>query len=199
MRRALLAVATAAVLLLSGCTDDVPAPGRVDVDVDTPQLRELKAEAGIEDCAPGTAEEGGLPAITLPCLGGGPDVDLATLDGPMIVNLWQSFCDPCRREMPALQQFHERYGDRVAVLGIDSADLQPLAALEFAQKTGVTYPLLADPNGDLSAADPFPFIRGYPYLAILDADGTLVYQKFGGVDSYGELVELVEDNLEVAL
>ena len=54
----------------------------------------------------------------------------------MVINLWQSFCGPCRNEMPALQEFHEKYGDQVPVLGIDSQDLQPEAALELAEKTG---------------------------------------------------------------
>ncbi len=194
MRRLLPAALIAAALLLGGCGSDAAAPGEAKVDVDTPALRAIKQDAGIEDCRPGTAD-GGLPELTLPCLGGGPDVDLATLQGPMIINLWQSFCGPCRKEMPALQEFHEQYADQVPVLGIDSADVQPQAALEFAQKVGVTYPLLADPGADLSGLAPFPLIRGYPYLAIIDADGELAYQQFGGVDNYPELVDLVNTHL----
>lgn len=195
MRRLLPAALAAAVLVLGGCTSDPSLPGEAKIDVDTPALREIKSETAIEDCAPGDATDSGLPAITLPCLGGGPDVDLSTLQGPMIINLWQAFCAPCKKEMPALQEFHEKYGDRVPVVGIDSTDRQPLAALEFAQKIGVTYPLLADPGGDLSAQAPFPFIRGFPYLAIVDARGQIAYQQFGGVDSFDELVDLVDENL----
>ena len=195
MRHPLPAALAAAVLLLAGCTaDDVPTPGESNVDVDTPALREIKREAGIENCAPGSAD-GGLPAVTLPCLGGGPDVDVSTLAGPMIVNLWQSFCGPCRREMPALQEFYEKHGEVVPVLGVDGTDMQPQAALEFAREVGVTYPQLADPGGDLSGQAPFPYIRGYPYLAIVDADGEVAYQQFGGVDSYAELVQLVNQHL----
>lgn len=195
MRKALPAAIVAAVLLLGGCTSDARMPGEAKVDVDTPTLRAIKQDAGIEDCAPGAATDGGLPDLTLPCLGGGPDVDLATLKGPMIINLWQAFCAPCRKEMPALQEFYEKHGDEVPVLGIDSTDVQPQAALEFAQKIGVTYPQLADPGGDLSAQDPFPLVRGYPYLAIIDADGEIAYQQFGGVDSYDELADLVDEHL----
>lgn len=202
MRRALAAALGAAVLLLTGCTADdvpVPGPGAADVDVDTPQLRAIKSEAGIEDCAPGKASDSGLPDLTLPCLGGGPDVDLAGLRGPLVINLWQSYCAPCRKEMPALQEFYEKHGDQVPVLGIDGTDVQPEAALEFAKKVGATYPQLADPGGDLSGQSPFPVIRGYPYLAIVDADGDLAYQQFGGVDSYDELVDLVEEHLGTSL
>ncbi|MEP9362580.1 TlpA disulfide reductase family protein [Nocardioides sp. CN2-186] len=196
MRRLLPAALAVALLVLSGCTSDpVSSPGEAKVDVDTPALREIKKAAGIDDCRPGTATDGGLPDVTLPCLGGGPDVDLSTLQGPMVVNLWQSFCKPCLKEMPALQEFSEKYGDQVPVIGIDSTDVQPQAALEFAKKLGVTYPLLADPGGDLSAQDPFPIIRGYPYLMFIDADGDATFRKFGGVASYDELVGLVNEHL----
>jgi len=197
MRGGAATVLAAAALLLGACgSPDLPEPpGAAKVDVDTPALRAIKEQAGIEPCAPGTATEGGLPALTLPCLGGGPDVDLSSLEGPMVVNLWQSFCEPCRKEMPALQEFHERHGDQIPVLGIDSTDVQPRAALEFAAELGVTYPQLADPGGDLSSRDPFPLVRGYPYLAIVDADGAIAWQQFGGIDSYADLVDLVNEHL----
>jgi thiol-disulfide isomerase/thioredoxin len=206
MRRALLApvagLVAGAVLTLAGCTaDSVPAPGPARIDVDTPQLRELKQEAGVERCVPGTADPvaGGLPDVTLPCLGGGRDVDLAALRGPMLVSLWASWCGPCRHELPVLQQFHERYGDRVAVLGIDYTDPQTVAALELARDSGVTYPLLADPQSALSAEEPFPVLKGMPFFALVGADGRVVHQEFGGIESEQQLVGLVQDELGVAL
>lgn len=189
-------------LMLAACSpDSVPAPGPARIDVDTPQLRELKREAGVERCVPGDAEPvaGGLPDVTLPCLGGGRDVDLAALRGPMLVSLWASWCGPCRSELPVLQQFHERYGDRVAVLGIDYTDPQTVAALELARDSGVTYPLLADPQSALSAAEPFPVLKGMPFFALVGADGKVVHQEFGGIESERQLVELVRDELGVAL
>ncbi|MGH3308967.1 MAG: hypothetical protein ACRDOX_14910, partial [Nocardioides sp.] len=78
MRRAVVALAAA--LLLTGCGGggDVALPGPAKIDVDTAQLRQMKADAGVEDCAPARGEhvDGGLPPVTLPCFGGGPDVDL---------------------------------------------------------------------------------------------------------------------------
>ena len=200
MRRAL--VALLAVGLLSGCSgaDDVPTPGRPDVDVDTPELRELKQQAGVEPCEPGEADpvDGGLPELTLPCLGGGPDVDLSSLRGPMVVNLWAAWCQPCREEMPLLQQFHERYADRVPVLGIDWQDTQVTGAMELVRDTGVTYPLLADPGAELGVVDGMP-VRGLPAVVLLDADGRVAFRALDEIESLRELEALVDQHLGVAL
>lgn len=199
MRRALPAALAAAVLLLSACNaDDLTPPGQSDVDVDTPQLRQLKADAGIEDCRAGDTTDGPLPDLTLPCLGGGPDVDLAGIQGPAIVNLWASNCGPCRKEMPALQRFYEEYGDQVPVIGLDYQDVQPEAALELARKSGVTYPLVADPGGDVNAQDPVPVIYGIPIFLLVGADGDVAVAQ-GGVDSVEDLVAMVDDKLGIAL
>ena len=203
MRSALPAAAALLAVLLGGCTSatDSPGllPGNAAVDVDTPHLRSLKAEAGVADCAPGdgTSVAGGLPEVTLPCLGGGPEVDVSTLRGPLVVNLWAGWCGPCREELPIYQAFHEKYGDRVGVLGIDFNDTQPGAALELIQQTGVTYPLLADPQSLLDDADPLPRIPGLPMLLMVDEDGTIAHQEFVVIKKLTELEDLVEEHLGV--
>ena len=206
IRRTLAAALAAA--LLAGCAPaaekdptDLAREIGSKVDVDTPQLREIKAEAGIADCAPGDAThvDGGLPELTLPCLGGGPDVDLSTLRGPMVVNLWAVWCTPCRRELPILQEFHEKYGDEVAMLGVNYNDTQPKQALQLAKKSGVTYEQLADPAIHLDDNPPFPTLRGLPFLALVDADGKVVHQEFVVIESLGQLKDLVEEHLGVSL
>lgn len=201
MRRWLLAALVAATLL-SGCEDVVPAPGKSKVDVDTPALRQLKAEVGMERCRPGRAEggvDGGLPAVTLPCLGGGRSVDLATLRGPLVINTWASYCTPCIEEMPALQEFHERYGEKVAVLGIDFLDPMPGAALRLAEQTGATYPSLADPGGELLEQDELRVVNANPQFILVDAHGEVVHQEAGGVESVDEVVAMVEQHLGIRL
>jgi thiol-disulfide isomerase/thioredoxin len=195
-------------LALAGCSggDDDKAdvltydggPPPSSVEVDTPELRQLKEEAGLEECAPGPGG-GALPAVEVACLGGGPSVDLSSLRGPMLINLWQSACTACEKEMPILQAFHEEHGDRVAVLGIDSTDVFPGEALELVGERGVTYPQLADPGGDLQDTDTFARVRAYPYLGFLDESGAITYEKFGAVESAEELESLVAEHLGVRL
>ncbi len=200
MTRALVGVLLAAVL--TACSSggvDVRPP---DVDVDTPALREVKASIGMEDCVPGdgAAVPGGLPAVTLPCLGGGPDIDLSALRGPLVINLWQSNCGPCRLEMPALEAFHQKYGDQVRVLGIDFNDVRPGAALQLAQDTKATYPSIADPGGDLMTEAAFAVVRrGLPGFVFVDETGAVVGQDSGGVDSVEEIKALVAEHLGITL
>lgn len=201
MRKLLLAAALA--VTLTACSSDGGIVVRPpDVEVDTPALREVKARIGMEDCAPGDGEpvEGGLPEVTLPCLGGGPDVDLSALRGPVVINLWQSNCVPCRKEMPALEEFHQQYADRVAVLGVDFNDVHPAAALALAEETGATYPSIADPGGDLMVEEAFAIgRRGLPAFVFVDADGRVVGQDSGGVESVAEVKTLVAEQLGIEL
>jgi thiol-disulfide isomerase/thioredoxin len=176
----------------------VKPPGRSDIDVNTPKLRQMKADAGVEPCEPGPGG-GDLPAVTLPCLGGGDDVDLSTLRGPLLINLWASNCGPCVKEMPALEQFHQRYGDRVPVLGIDAVDTQPEAALALMADTGATYPSLADPGGTLYDEPDLDLPQALPQFLLLDADGRVAGRTAGGLENLAEVVALVEQHLEVTL
>jgi len=201
-----------AVALVAACsTDAADAPsaratlgsayGEVNVDVASPQLLALRERAGIDDCpATGPAvapHDDGLPGLSLPCLGGGRDVDLAQLRGePLVVNFWATYCLPCREELPLLQRLHERAGDRVRLIGVDFTDPEPAAALQLADATGVTYPLVADPRGRLKA----PLrISGLPVTVLVDPDGRVAYTKLGPVTSYDELVGLVREHLGVSV
>lgn len=212
MRRSLgtvVAAGLAASLVLGACApaDDAaePAAGAghagafdLDVDVDTPELRRLRRAAGIEPCEASDAPpvEGGMPEVTLPCLGGGEDVALSSLRGPLVVNLWASWCGPCREELPYYQQLHDRGRGKVAVLGVDYQDTQPDMALALAKETGVTFPSLADPGGALRV----PFrVRGLPGIVMVDAQGEVVHQEFAVIDSFDQLAGLVEEHLGVSV
>jgi thiol-disulfide isomerase/thioredoxin len=204
MRRAVAVLAVLVAVLaagLAGCDGDpraVPGPGPSKVKVGTEDLQAVKAKIGMLDCAPGPGG-GALPKITLPCLGGGTSVDLSSLKGPLVLSLWQAGCAPCRKEMPALQAFVDRYGDRVPVLGVDFVDQYPGTALEEAGKRGVTYPSLADPGGDLQGFDEFAKLPGLPTMYFIDEDGKIAFQRSGGVDSTDEVADLVREHLGVDL
>jgi len=146
-----------------------------------------------------TTSDTRLPAVEVTEFSGDSTVDLASLEGPMVINLWASYCKPCREEMPVLQEFHEAHGDEVAVVGIDYQDPQRENAEELVRKTGVTYRLLADPLGELNSADPFPNLMGLPFLALVDEDGNVTHMEYGEIESVGELESLVDEHLGLDL
>jgi len=204
-RRATLAVCVA-VLTVSGCTSSATRSGdsytfdaeQAPVQVDSRELRQKKAAAGIADCPSSSGAalvEGGLPDITLPCLGGGRDVRLAGLRGtPLVLNFWAQTCGPCRTESPLFQQLHEAAGEEVAMVGIDWQDARPGYALAFADELGLTYPQMADPE----AATRAPMrVTGLPLTLFVTAAGKISHTEYGAIDSADELASMVDRYLGV--
>lgn len=194
MRR--LAVALGALAVLSaGCSDQaLPEPDLSSrIEVDNAELRAFKADAKIADCPTDPGGSSDLPDLTLPCLGGGPAVNLSELSGPAVVQLWASWCTSCPDELPLFQRLAEEHGDEITVIGVDYQDTQPGAALTLARDTGATYPQLADPGGDL--ADHYK-LTGLPGLLLVDAEGA-VHFELNVVDDYAELRALVEQHTGV--
>lgn len=174
-------------------------PDTSPIKVDTPALRAEKAAAGIAGCprlSAGTRSGSiSMPDVTLPCLGGGRDVNLAALRGtPTVVNFWAQSCGPCRQESPILQRLHQAAGSRVRVLGVDWQDSQPGMAIAFARQLGLTYPQVADPD----AATRRPLhIAGLPVTIFLDSSGRIVHASYGALASMGQLAALVSRYLGV--
>jgi thiol-disulfide isomerase/thioredoxin len=199
MRRALLAVLL--VPLLVACGSHAPSPvtgGTSRVDVGTKQLVALKQQTHVPDCpqVKPTKADGGMPSVTLPCLGGGRSVDVAGLRGPMIVNFWANWCDICRKEMPALASY-ARSQSKVKVFGIDYADPDPGGALQLARSSKVGYPLVADPGVQLDHASPLPHIPGLPITVFLDASGKVVHIEAGALKSPAAVASAVQQYLGV--
>ena len=164
------------------------------------ELAALKRRAGIEPCprtdGPAGTTAAGLPALTLPCLGGGRPVDLAGLRGtPTVLNVWAQWCGPCREEIPLFEQLHERSAGRLRVLGIDLEDPNTAAALEFAEEIGMSYPQLQDLDGAVTDA---LHIRGIPLTIFVTAEGRMAASHRGVVAGADELDALVEQHLGVA-
>ncbi|GAB3668680.1 hypothetical protein GCM10027596_39850 [Nocardioides korecus] len=103
-------------------------------------------------------------------------MDLSRLHGkPVLVNLWASWCGPCRKEMPILQAAHTRDGQRVQFIGVDTADGAEVAAA-FLTKVGVTYPQLSDIDATLVKHLRIP---GLPVTVVIGADGAVVERHIG--------------------
>lgn len=202
MRRPLIGAAVAALVVpwVVACgphTPSVMAPRSRQIDVASPDLVSFKSHTDIPNCprvSPARGDDKGMPAVTLPCLGGGRRVDVAGLRGPMIVNFWASWCGDCVREMPVLAAYARSQSD-VKVVGIDYLDTQPGAALELAQRSHVAYPLVADTTGALDRAGALPHIGGLPYTAFIDASGMVVHVEAGALKTEADVTAAVHNYL----
>jgi cytochrome c biogenesis protein CcmG/thiol:disulfide interchange protein DsbE len=117
------------------------------------------------------------------------DAQLRALRGhPVVVNLWASWCDPCRYELPFLQRVAVDPGAQVAFLGVNATDA-PDAARAFAARYPMPYPSFEDPRGKLAGRYG---ARGLPATAFYDAAGKLVILHQGVFPTQQKLVAALE-------
>lgn len=109
---------------------------------------------------------------------------------PVVVNVWASWCGPCRAEMPLLEQAAGDYAGRVTFVGLASKDDRS-SALNFLADVGVTYPNLFDHSGDVRSE---LGLRGFPTTYVFDGTGELRDAIVGGV-SEQQLAALLDDIL----
>lgn len=110
---------------------------------------------------------------------------IAALRGyPLVVNVWASWCGPCRLEFPYFQRASAQYGKRVAFLGVDKQDSDD-DARTFLREEPVSYPSFTDPEEEIAAS--IEATRGLPDTAFYDRRGELVYLKQGPYDDLSEL------------
>ncbi|KQP15136.1 TlpA disulfide reductase family protein [Pseudorhodoferax sp. Leaf267] len=120
---------------------------------------------------------------------------LADLKGrAVLLNFWASWCEPCRAEMPTLQQLADLYGDdRLAVLALNFKESAP-TALRFVQRTGLRLPVLLDRDGAIARDCG---VRVFPSTVLIAPDGRPRQRVRGELDWTGrEAGALVQALLE---
>ncbi len=143
--RAALAGAVVPLALLAGACTAEAAPSPEPTPEQASPFAECAAlSAAPPSAAPASVAAGaGLPDLELPCFTGGQPFRLTELRGPAVVNLWASWCEPCREELPLMQRLADRSDGRLHVLGVDVGDGREAAA-SFAAGKQVTMPTLYD-------------------------------------------------------
>jgi peroxiredoxin len=138
---------------------------------------------------PASATTGGLipspregflaPDFSLDLVGGG-QLTLSELRGDVVlINLWTSWCPPCRSEMPAIQQVYEANHERgLEVLAINMTyQDSETGAVEFVQELGLTFPVLLDRTGEVGYQYQ---LRSLPTTFFVDRQGVIRQVILGG-------------------
>ncbi|MDR3035911.1 MAG: TlpA family protein disulfide reductase [Kitasatospora sp.] len=161
------AFGAATALALAGCSSSGSASRAGGVGVVT-------GKGGIATAPAGKRVD--APDITGTALDGNGSLKLADYRGKVVVlNIWGSWCSPCRAEAKGLQETSQKYGDQVQFLGINTRDTDPANAVAFEKNFGVTYPSIYDPDG----AEILKFPKGslnpqsIPTTIVIDKDGRL--------------------------
>ena len=118
------------------------------------------------------------PAFDFSRLDGDGNLTLASLRGKgVVLNFWASWCVPCKKEIPALQEaWKQRRSAGLVVVGIDINDAKA-DARSFARRLGITYPLVRDPKG--KSLDRFSVIS-LPETLFVDRRGSIVGTRIQG-------------------
>lgn len=97
------------------------------------------------------------------------------LNKPVLLNIWASWCVPCRTEAPLLERFHRQYKDRVLILGVNVQDSQA-EALRFIRQYGLTFPSVYDERGRIGIEYGY---YGVPETFIINRNGIVLHRHTG--------------------
>jgi cytochrome c biogenesis protein CcmG/thiol:disulfide interchange protein DsbE len=135
-----------------------------------------------------------------------PDFTLENLDGEsttlsdlrgsvVVLNLWASWCPPCRAEMPALQQVYENNRDRgLEILAVNTTyQDRETEARVFAEEMGLSFPILLETTGKMARAYQ---LRAMPSTFFIDREGVIRKVILGGPMSEATLQTAIEELLE---
>ena len=171
-------------------------------------LRAIAAAVAGALLAAGCGEAGGrigpvrvgdeAPAYAAATLDGEREALSAYAGRPVLLNVWATWCHPCREEIPALEALHREYAERgLAVLGV-SIDQggQEQGIREFLQEYGASYGIWLDPAGDVQST--FSTV-GVPSTFLIGPDGRVLWKHVGPVRADdAELRRLIEQSLGAA-
>ena len=134
-------------------------------------------------------------SIMLDCLDGTDGASINGIKGPAIINVWGSWCGPCKEEMPLLRSFYEKAQDNLALIGVDVEEASIEDGRKFVKNNGITWPNLYDADGESRAY----FGMGVPVTWFIAADGSVAYKHIGVIKSEKELISMTSKYLGVKL
>jgi thiol-disulfide isomerase/thioredoxin len=179
-----ISVLIVATLLLSSCASKTP---------ETPV-----AVGVIPDCLTISRVATAAKSLEMPCLDGSEIINFHAIRGPIVVNVWGSWCVGCREEMPYFIDLYAtskfKNGD-IKLLGIDVQERTLDAGQAFIKSYGMSWPHLID----IEDKSKFLFGPGVPVTWFIDEEGKVVSTKIGAYTNKEELFQQVEKAFKIRL
>ena len=179
-----LSVLLITALLLSGCSTgeqpQIAAPGVIpncdQIDISKETIEELK----------------------LSCIDGLSEINYHSIKGPIIINVWASWCTGCKEEMPYFVDLYANpifKSGEIKLLGIDVDEKNAYSGPNFIKSHGMSWPHLEDSD----SRSKLVFGPGVPVTYFLDKSGEVIHKHIGAYRSKSQLYEAVEKYFKVKL
>jgi thiol-disulfide isomerase/thioredoxin len=170
MRKTILLISMFSIV--AACNREVSAPAAKPA-AEAPQASEAPAagELGIGST---------MPAYKAAMIDGGTFDVGGERGNVVLLNVWATWCGPCRYEIPALQKLHQKYegrGFKVVGISIDEGEAQPVK--QFVTEHKMQYPVALDPDGKLASIFQTSVI---PTSVLIDRNGKVIWKKYGAID-----------------
>ena len=182
MRKFSLLIVTA--LLLSGCsTGEQSQTAALGV---IPSCDEI-------DTSKKTSEE-----LKMSCLDSSSEINYHSIKGPIVINVWASWCTGCKEEMPYFVDLYANpvfISGEIKLLGIDVDEKNADSGPNFIKSHGMSWPHLEDTD----SRSKLVFGPGVPVTYFLDKSGEVIHKHIGAYRSKSQLYEAVEKYFEVKL
>ena len=134
----------------------------------------------------------------MPCLDGEVSINFHQLKGPMVINVWGSWCEGCKEEMPYFVDIYETQAfesGQIQLLGINVEESSKVEAIEYVKKSGMSWPHLEDLDGISKSI----FGPGVPVTWFINEEGENVATKIGAYTNKDQLFEQVEKAFGIKL
>lgn len=132
--------------------------------------------------------------VIINCLDGAQGFNIAAIKGPAIINVWGTWCGPCRQELPIFVQYFDKKDPAIQLVGIDVEDAPYLQVQPFVIAQGMKYPNFYDPDRSTRTY----FGMSVPVTWFIDANNKVAHKYYGAMGSLNELQSLAQRYLGVA-
>jgi len=161
-------------------------------------ISQVNSPGFVPGCAQIKLLETADKSTLMPCLDGSGLFNFHQLKGPMVINVWGSWCEGCKEEMPYFVDLYETasfQSGQVQLLGINVEEGSKEDAIQYIEQSGMSWPHLEDLNGISKSI----FGPGVPVTWFINEEGKNVGAKIGAYTNKKQLFEQVEKAFGIKL